>query len=150
MKGHVSKRPLDLSGCNLHGVRRYTPKNMYQYKMIFIPVCDMTHWWLVVFEVFTSRLYVLCSMGWKNKTVASNIRRYLQHIKEEQQWPDHMGSISEPIYADVARQKNGHDCGVYLLEFARVIIKEGCINSSIENINSEGRRTQLKELLQSL
>ncbi|XP_046863160.1 uncharacterized protein LOC124456895 [Xenia sp. Carnegie-2017] len=41
MKGHVSKRPLDLSGCNLHGVRRYTPKNMYQYKMIFVPVCDM-------------------------------------------------------------------------------------------------------------
>ena len=35
-----------------------------------------THWWLITYDIEEGRLYVLCSLGLRNRTVARNIRRY--------------------------------------------------------------------------
>jgi hypothetical protein len=35
-----------------------------------------THWWLNTYNPRSGEFQVLCSMGWRNMTVANNIRRY--------------------------------------------------------------------------
>ncbi|CAB4038783.1 sentrin-specific protease 2 [Paramuricea clavata] len=146
IKGALSNRPLDLSGCNIGAVKAFTPPNMHKLKYVLVAICDMVHWWLIVYEIASGNLNVLCSLGGRNEIVALNILRYFKHVREEQLWPEEIPPISAPIYANVARQTNGNDCGVFVCEFGRRITEGGEIGPAlVEGRSVERRRQELKK-----
>ncbi|XP_046863047.1 ubiquitin-like-specific protease 1A isoform X1 [Xenia sp. Carnegie-2017] len=113
----------------------YTPEEMNKHECVLVPICDMLHWWLIAYNIRAGKLYVLCSMGWQKSEVASSIRRYFQHVRQEQRWPEDIAQISQPIYADVIQQANGYDCGIFVTEFARRITEGVKLRKDIMILN---------------
>ncbi|XP_046863048.1 ubiquitin-like-specific protease 1A isoform X2 [Xenia sp. Carnegie-2017] len=128
----------------------YTPEEMNKHECVLVPICDMLHWWLIAYNIRAGKLYVLCSMGWQKSEVASSIRRYFQHVRQEQRWPEDIAQISQPIYADVIQQANGYDCGIFVTEFARRITEGGEVGPGLlVDIHVNSKRPYLKKLIRS-
>ena len=89
--------------------------------MVLWPVCYDNHWILVAaFNLGSSPILgVLDSMRWTWSRVTENISAYLY---EEQRAKHMQSTISDDVnfemkvvYLQTRRQKNGYDCGIFLL-----------------------------------
>ena len=151
VNGSLKDRPVSLSSFNIHEVEEFAPTQMWKLKYIFVPICDRLHWWLFAYEVQTGYLYVLCSLGLQSHDVARSMKRYFMQVRQDQRWPEEIPQISEPIYPNVARQTNSHDCGVFVIEYARRITEGVHIGPDLVNGAAvQKRRPHLRKVIKSI
>ncbi|XP_027935606.1 uncharacterized protein LOC114190775 isoform X4 [Vigna unguiculata] len=93
--------------------------------MIFAPTIFEEHWSCYVLEPKDKTLYVLDSMHDKFSTSKKNLDDATKRRFEELLVLMNPGSTKENVsitlvYADVPRQKNIHDCGIYVLKYMEI------------------------------
>ncbi|XP_027935603.1 putative ubiquitin-like-specific protease 1B isoform X1 [Vigna unguiculata] len=98
---------------------------IYQCKLIFAPTIFEEHWSCYVLEPKDKTLYVLDSMHDKFSTSKKNLDDATKRRFEELLVLMNPGSTKENVsitlvYADVPRQKNIHDCGIYVLKYMEI------------------------------
>ena len=114
-------------------VARYTKStDIFECRVVLFPLLELSHWFLAVMEFENNLLYILDPFTGNQST--EDISRdhmnrleklesgYLQiHFenKYQQDWIEIQKSVKMP--PRIPEQWDGHNCGIYLLEFARCL-----------------------------
>ncbi|KAK8467516.1 hypothetical protein PHAVU_007G072700 [Phaseolus vulgaris] len=98
---------------------------IYQCKLIFAPTLFEEHWSCYVLEPKEKTLYVLDSMHDRLSASKKNLDDATKRRFEELLVLMDPGSTKENasitlVYADVPRQQNIHDCGIYVLKYLEI------------------------------
>ena len=114
-------------------VARYTKStDIFECRFVLFPLLELSHWFLAVMEFENNLLYILDPFTGNQST--EDISRdhmnrlekletcYLQiHFenKYQQDWIEIQKSVKMP--PRIPEQWDGHNCGIYLLEFGRCL-----------------------------
>lgn len=126
-----------LEKANRPRIRRWTKKvDVFRKSLVLVPVCSSSHWYLIVaaglgrlirpVEGKTPFLAVLDSLGLRHMSSLSKVLRFLEaELGERRPGRVRLGGADLPsFWPKVTRQPNAHDCGVFLMRYAEIIIKK--------------------------
>ena len=115
-----------------HHSYRYIISNMsFEFDMLFIPIHLNGHWNLVVVDLRGGReCFALYDSLYSretstNKTILDNIQRYIgdeASAKAGMQLP--VSSWPRHYRENIPKQKNGYDCGVFMMRFAEYLSRD--------------------------
>lgn len=100
----ANSQPFDLR-------RRSTPSNLLMNNLILVPVHRPQHWALITIKPRERRIEYYDSLGWNGEQYLSIVEDYLKSRTGENEW------TLENI-AEIPRQDNNSDCGVFLCQYA--------------------------------
>ncbi|EFC50534.1 predicted protein [Naegleria gruberi] len=124
--------------------------NAKDKKLVFFPVTDNTdisssggtHWSLLVFESNSGKFYYFDSMGSMNKSAAKYLASKVA--------PYFGVKASNLHIAKAPQQKNGYDCGIYVLAMSEYIAEHGLSDAQIESEITPSKATQLRKVILDL
>ncbi|KAJ8662962.1 hypothetical protein O0I10_001138, partial [Lichtheimia ornata] len=118
-------------------VKRWTRKvDVFSKKFLLVPVNENLHWYFMIIvnpqacteqdSEHVTRIFILDSMGGRHMRAAKTLNAWLKcEAKHRLNLNDKDVKSARIVHAEVPRQKNAYDCGVYLLHSAEV-----CINNT--------------------
>jgi Ulp1 family protease len=141
--GHTNSfffKKLERDGCEAaapwHGIKNQ-PLNTYS--LFLVPVCWGVHWVLAVFDFVEGQLAILDSLHRELRAIAERLNGFLE-------WQ--IGSPLPVVFPEVPEQRNGYDCGVFVMEFARRIFAGEPLDS-FSQADIPRMRREIKERLEA-
>ncbi|CAL9112486.1 unnamed protein product [Musa acuminata var. zebrina] len=112
------------NGYDYKAVRRWTTQKKLGYKLvecdkIFVPIHREVHWCLAIIDVKKKKFQYLDSLGGIDTTVLQVLARYfMDEAKDKSE--NQVDALSWDLEAvrDLPLQKNGWDCGMFMLKYA--------------------------------
>ena len=124
----------------------YRKYNLFSYKTILIPVHHGSHWFLITYngdklESYDPFNYPGTTSQERKEKLEENYQLHLQMLTSlkdnywKQLFHKHNKPFNEPsiivhLPPSIPSQDNGHDCGVFLLSFAKCIVFKRSFNFS--------------------
>ena len=116
----------------------YQRKNVLSFEKIFIPIHNGNHWFLIIFDVneltsFDPYNYPGIDGGKKQELIENNKQfhtklltnlkdNYFQPLFQKYDKAWHNLAIRVRLPPEIPSQENNHDCGVFLLMFAKCVL----------------------------
>ena len=126
-------------------VQRWTSNiNIFDNKLILIPIHVPGHWCLVVIDVEEMQLEYYDSLGNVDMQIVDAVIEYLRA-----EWSKVNGNgfrISVKLMKDIPQQQNGTDCGVFICMYARYRL-ERCNKWFCSNQIKSLRKAMLNEIV---
>ncbi|KAL0092266.1 hypothetical protein J3Q64DRAFT_1210452 [Phycomyces blakesleeanus] len=127
---------------NEFSLKKWTSNlDLFKKKHLIVPVNESGHWFLMIAcnidqclsEKPTDRkprIYLLDSIGVERKSILKNMVKYLNHEAKARYGSETTFIKPDLVHANVPQQKNGSDCGIYLIHFVGVFLEnpEKCID----------------------
>ena len=120
------------------------PYDCLDCRTLFFPVHWGDHWAAVIVSVKKREVYYLDSMGCSDHAqrgwhitcdVARLMRDALRERDKESSFSDWKVYQKNTLKFDVPYQLNGHDCGMFMLSFARHVLNRGIDNTPMSKFN---------------
>ncbi|KAL7608825.1 hypothetical protein Lser_V15G10465 [Lactuca serriola] len=111
-------------GYDYKSVRRWTTQRKLGYSLldcdkIFIPVHKEIHWCLAVINKKEEKFQYLDSLGGIDKQVMGVLAKYIvDEVKDKNGEDIDVSSWKQEYVKDLPIQKNGFDCGVFMIKYA--------------------------------
>ena len=133
-------------------VARYTKNcDLFEYRVVLFPLLELSHWFLGVMEFQENRLYILDPYS-KNQLSEAIMSDHMERLRklesgflkktyeneEHGNWNAIQKSVMMP--PSIPEQWDGHNCGVFLLEFSRCLAQDTEINFSQRDMPNIRRR----------
>ena len=111
--------------------RHYRRENAMAKEKILIPVCQNAHWFLIVLDLKNYQLHSFDALGSMESKHDETLEK-LRHIRDNYFYPlfesegKSVPNISLNVWLPptIPEQKDGYNCGVWLLAFAKAIFFE--------------------------
>ncbi|KAI0388556.1 hypothetical protein F5Y17DRAFT_196095 [Xylariaceae sp. FL0594] len=117
----------------------WTKGDIFSYEYIVVPICEKSHWYMAIIYQpgkllaqetmdLETKIITLDSLGKAHPQTCSILQEYLIYERERrlrscgQKASGLLGSLC--ITADVPRQDNHNDCGIFLLEYFRIFLSD--------------------------
>ena len=99
---------------------------IFEYDIVFFPVCENSHWILAVYFKNTQKLAVLDSYGIRHEKIEKKLFRFLskEWEKEHVSPREFIGGIDTELIKILPKQNNFSDCGVFILLYAETLGKD--------------------------
>ena len=112
-------------------VKRYSKStDIFKCRIVMFPLLELSHWFLAVYEVEDNKLYIMDPYT-QNQSHDHIFNEHMQRLKKietyflqkhfesekQDKWVNALLSVKMP--PAIPEQLDGHNCGVFLLEFAR-------------------------------
>ena len=96
---------------------------IFEYDIVFFPVCENSHWILAVYFKNTQKLAVLDSYGIRHEKIEKKIFRFLskEWEKENVSQREFISGIDTELIKILPKQNNFSDCGVFILLYAETL-----------------------------
>jgi len=124
-------------------VKRWTKSvDIFQFEKILIPIHLHNHWALVVIDFKQQQLQYYDPLQLKNQRCLQNVALYLcreWEVKKGRNGPT-LNSWRREHINNIPFQTNTNDCGVFVLEYGRCIIKDLPFNFTSNNLPSIRKR----------
>ncbi|EOA16487.1 hypothetical protein CARUB_v10004645mg [Capsella rubella] len=117
------KKLVSDSGYNYKAVRRWTTQRKLGYAlidcdMIFVPVHRGVHWTLAVINNRDSKLLYLDSLNGVDPMILNALAKYMNDEAKEKSGKNiDVNSWDMEFVEDLPQQKNGYDCGMFMLKY---------------------------------
>ncbi|XP_010449881.1 PREDICTED: ubiquitin-like-specific protease ESD4 [Camelina sativa] len=117
------KKLVSDSGYNFKAVRRWTTQRKLGYAlidcdMIFVPVHRGVHWTLAVINNRDSKLLYLDSLNGVDPMILNALAKYMDDEAKEKSGKNiDVNSWDMEFVEDLPQQKNGYDCGMFMLKY---------------------------------
>ncbi|KAI0489459.1 hypothetical protein KFK09_029302 [Dendrobium nobile] len=111
------------NGYNFEAVRRWTTKKKLGYTLIecdkvFVPIHKKKHWCLAVINVKDETFQYLDSLGGKDIHVLEVLARYLmEETRDKGDTEIDSTSWKRELVDELPLQKNGSDCGMFMIKY---------------------------------
>ncbi|XP_015059351.1 ubiquitin-like-specific protease ESD4 [Solanum pennellii] len=111
-------------GYNYQSVRRWTSQRKLGYSLlecdkIFVPIHKEIHWCLAVINKKDQKFQYLDSLRGKDRNVLKVLATYfVDEVKDKSGKYIDVSSWMEEFVEDLPEQKNGYDCGVFMIKNA--------------------------------
>nr|XP_023876063.1 ubiquitin-like-specific protease ESD4 [Quercus suber]POE81666.1 ubiquitin-like-specific protease esd4 [Quercus suber] len=111
-------------GYDYKSVRRWTSQRKLGYGLIecdkiFVPIHKEIHWCLAVINMKDEKLQYLDSLGGKDTQVLRVLARYfVDEVKDKSGKDIDLSSWQQEFVEDLPEQKNGFDCGMFMIKYA--------------------------------
>ncbi|CAN2388779.1 sentrin specific peptidase 5 [Pristimantis euphronides] len=130
------------------GVKRWTKKvDLFKKTLVLIPVHLKVHWVLVAVNIQNKTITFYNSQGKNKRFCTKNILRYIVTEAKERNRPDFLQDWQTTIEKYLPLQKNGFDCGVFMLQYCKCLAREQPFLFSQEDM-PHIRKCMYKELWQ--
>lgn len=140
------------SGYDYKSVRRWTTQRKLGYCLIecdkiFIPIHKEIHWCLAVINKKDEKFQYLDSLGGRDKQVMTVLARYfVDEVKDKSGKDIDVSSWKQEFVEDLPEQKNGYDCGVFMIKYSDFYSRDVGLCFNQEHMPYFRRRTA-KEIL---
>ena len=110
-------------------VKRWTKNfQLFDKNLVLIPICEYSHWFMVVLVRPGEEqpcMMVLDSLGGDNTRAVDIVKKYLEIEGREKLGEKALMNLKEMkvIRPNIPQQKNGFDCGVFLLHYAEKMLE---------------------------
>ena len=136
-------------------VARYTRTiDLFQYRLAIFPIIQLSHWFLTVMDIENKHLYILDPYI-ANQSLKKIINDHMQRLEKlencylrkyfennnESRWPEYEKSVKTP--PSIPEQWDGHNCGVFVLEFSRCLAN--CTEFDFSNQDMPNIRRRIKK-----
>lgn len=117
------KKLVSDSGYNFKAVRRWTTQRKLGYAlidcdMIFVPIHRGVHWTLAVINNRESKLLYLDSLNGVDPMILNALAKYMgDEANEKSGKKIDANSWDMEFVEDLPQQKNGYDCGMFMLKY---------------------------------
>ncbi|XP_056853517.1 ubiquitin-like-specific protease ESD4 isoform X1 [Raphanus sativus] len=117
------KKLLSDSGYNYKAVRRWTTQRKLGYAlidcdMIFVPIHRGVHWTLAVINNRDRKFLYLDSLNGVDSKILNALAKYLGDEAKEKSGKDiDVSSWEMEFLKGIPQQKNGYDCGMFMLKY---------------------------------
>lgn len=101
-----------------------------KYDQFFIPICSGNHWILAVIDFISNEIQIYDSLHGEYSRIIKILNGFLQFQGIKQ---------LRATYPLVPTQRNGYDCGVFVMEFGRCLLLGDDINSFSQRDIPEAR-----------
>ncbi|OAD75918.1 hypothetical protein PHYBLDRAFT_158172 [Phycomyces blakesleeanus NRRL 1555(-)] len=159
---------------DLHSLKKWGSKiDIFKKKYLVIPVNESYHWFLmIVFNVDqciarsecdrVPHIYMLDSMGGKRSHCQKSLAKYIAHEAQSKHGvPESDFLAPRRSSPKVPMQNNGSDCGLYLIHFVEIFLKDPqrcqnlldakyCDNEGWETKRIRMKRKELKRIIKNL
>ena len=118
-------------------VRRWTRKvNVFEYDIIPVPVhVSGVHWCMAIIHLKNKTIKYYDSMGGPSPRVLAALESYLkEESMDKKKLPFDMTGWTLESVADIPRQQNGSDCGVFSCMFAEFITRNRPLSFSQQHM----------------
>lgn len=111
-------------GYNYQSVRRWTSQRKLGYYLlecdkIFVPIHKEIHWCLAVINKKDKKFQYLDSLRGRDNQVLKVLARYfVDEVKDKSGKDIDVSSWKQEFVEDLPEQKNGFDCGVFMIKYA--------------------------------
>ncbi|GJX80865.1 ubiquitin-like-specific protease ESD4 [Tanacetum coccineum] len=111
-------------GYDYKSVRRWTSQRKLGYSLlecdkIFVPVHKEIHWCLAVINKKEKKFQYLDSLGGGDGQVMGVLEQYIvDEVKDKNGEDIDVSSWKQEFVTDLPNQKNGFDCGVFMIKYA--------------------------------
>ncbi|CAN4104723.1 unnamed protein product [Withania somnifera] len=111
-------------GYSYHSVRRWTSQRKLGYCLlecdkIFVPIHKEIHWCLAVINKKDKKFQYLDSLRGRDNNVLKVLARYfVDEVKDKSEKHIDVSSWKQEFVEDLPEQKNGYDCGVFMIKNA--------------------------------
>lgn len=111
-------------GYDFKSVRRWTTQRKLGYGLIecdkiFVPIHKEIHWCLAVINKKDAKFQYLDSLGGTDTQVLDKLARYfVDEVKEKSGKAIDISSWEQEFVEDLPEQKNGWDCGMFMIKYA--------------------------------
>jgi sentrin-specific protease 1 len=114
-----------LSKQGYDGVARWTRNTkIFIKRLILVPIHTTAHWTLVIVDNQDKSVTYYDGLGGRNESCVRSILDYLTMEGQAKNVPAKTATDYTADYANgIPRQKNGHDCGVFLLVYALCVVR---------------------------
>lgn len=112
------------SGYDYKAVRRWTTQKKIGYGLIecdkiFVPIHREIHWCLAVINIKDEKFQYLDSLGGLDSQVLKVLARYfVDEVKDKSNKVIDISSWKQELVDDLPEQKNGWDCGMFMIKYA--------------------------------
>ena len=124
-------------------IRTWFPKNILSYSLMVFPIHKPGHWVLGVIDLRSQRISVYDSLHGRNGDIAQNLAlvagALLGGPEKAAAWPREF-----PV---VPQQRNGIDCGVFMLTFADRLARGAVFDFAQKDIG-QIRQDLMREILE--
>ncbi|XP_068605047.1 sentrin-specific protease 5-like [Brachionichthys hirsutus] len=104
------------------GVKRWTKKvDLFSKSLVFVPVHLEVHWCLVTADNVKKMICLYDSQGTALQKVARNILKYLTAEAKEKKQSAFESGWAVSYDEKIPQQTNENDCGVFVLEYSRLL-----------------------------
>ncbi|MQM12825.1 hypothetical protein Taro_045744 [Colocasia esculenta] len=140
------------NGYDFKAVRRWTTLRKLGYGLIecdkiFVPIHKGMHWCLAVIDVRNEKLHYLDSLGGMDEHALKILAcYYVDEVKDKYNKTIGITSWKYEAVDNLPRQKNGWDCGMFMLKYADFISRGLSLCFQQENMVYFRKRT-VKEIL---
>lgn len=116
-----------ISGRNSYdykSVRRWTTQRKLGYSLsecdkIFVPIHQEIHWCLAVINKQDKKFQYLDSLkGMDTRVLKVLARYYVDEVKDKSEKDIDLSSWEQEYVEDLPEQKNGYDCGMFMIKYA--------------------------------
>jgi len=99
--------------------------DIFNKDFILIPVHDGLHWCLAVFNVGRHTLNVYDSIPYpqRKKDILQHLKKYIRDEHRVKRSVSYPYGLDEGLSPEVPSQNNGHDCGVFVCQYAKAVIQ---------------------------
>ncbi|CAN8323533.1 unnamed protein product [Cochlearia groenlandica] len=111
------------SGYNFKAVRRWTTRRKLGYDVfdcdiIFVPIHGGTHWTLAIIDKRKCKFLYLDSLNGSNPNVLNALAKYyVDEVKDKSGIDIDVSSWNFDYVKDLPLQRNGYDCGMFMLKY---------------------------------
>ncbi|XP_010558818.1 PREDICTED: ubiquitin-like-specific protease 1A isoform X1 [Tarenaya hassleriana] len=111
------------AGYNYNAVRRWTSLKRLGYRLIdcdkiFVPIHMSIHWTLAVINRRDKKFQYLDSFKGREPRVLDTLARYfVDEVRDKSGEDIDVSSWKQEFVQDLPLQKNGHDCGMFMLKY---------------------------------
>ncbi|KAF3322793.1 putative ubiquitin-like-specific protease 1B isoform X2 [Carex littledalei] len=138
-------------GYDYKAVRRWTTQKKLGYSLIncdkiFVPIHKGTHWCLAVINVKQKSLQYLDSLGGMDCFVLGVLTRYIVDEAKDKSNIEMDGHSWKQEIISLPTQKNGYDCGMFMLKYIDFLSRGISLSFSQENMEYFRKHT-IKEIL---
>ncbi|WOH15916.1 hypothetical protein DCAR_0935463 [Daucus carota subsp. sativus] len=112
------------SGYDFKSVRRWTTQRKLGYCLIdcdkiFVPIHKETHWCLAVINKKDEKFQYLDSLKGGDRQVMNVLAKYIvDEVNDKTGTSINVSSWKQEYVEDLPEQKNGYDCGVFMIKYA--------------------------------
>ncbi|KAJ6803591.1 putative ubiquitin-like-specific protease 1B [Iris pallida] len=141
-----------MNGYDFNAVRRWTTKRKLGYGLIecdkiFVPIHKDIHWCLAVINIKDITFQYLDSLGGVDTTVVEVLARYfIDEVKDKNDKQIDISSWKLQTVNNLPMQKNGFDCGMFMLKYTDFYSRGLDLHFSQEHMGYFRKRTA-KEIL---
>ena len=119
---------------------RYTPQpDLFNHRVILVPIhmAVVHHWVLIVIKPADCSISFYDSLGGQGRTLTYAMNKYLDHVSLALKLPVRTWQID--VVANLPKQTNGVDCGVFCCYYARCVVSQ----SPIQPFNAAAFRSKI-------